>query len=89
MSEEWLELRPDHKGNFDELVARFEDGMVHAEMMTSGSIYIGLYWDDGRYCQTWISSKKRLKVHSEHGTGKPPRFTAQGVDTRPEDEPQP
>jgi len=77
-----LEFRPDHKGEFDEIVARFADGMVCVETMDDNSCYVGFYWDDGRYYQWWISSKKTLRYHHEDGMGDPPRFTAQGIDTR-------
>lgn len=76
----WLELRPDHKGKFDELVARFADGMIHAEMLNPKGIYIGIYHDDGRYCQFWINSDKKLECRAEPGVAEPSRFTAQGVD---------
>jgi len=77
-----LEFRPDHKGRFDEIVARFADGMVHVETMSNKSCYVGFYWDDGRYCQWWVSSDKKLHYHHEDGTGDPPRFTAQGGEAR-------
>jgi hypothetical protein len=76
-----LEFRPRDNGDFDEIVARFADGMVHVETMDDKSCYVGFYWDDGRYCQWWVSSKKKLSYHHEDGQGDPPRFTAQGVDT--------
>ena len=80
-----LEIRPDIDGSFDEIVATFADGMVHAEMMDDDSCYVGFYWDDGRYCQWWFSvEKKKLWNRTEHGKGDPPRYTAQGVDTRPD-----
>ena len=79
---EWLELRPDSDGEFDELVARFADGMVHAEMMDNKSLYIGIYLDDGRLCQWWIHSKSKLKSSVSPHKSDPPRFTAQGVDTK-------
>lgn len=78
-----LEFRPDTNDKFDELVARFADGIVHAEMMGGKSIYIGFYWDDGRYCQLWLGSKKKLWVNHEHGAGEPPRYSAHGVDRKP------
>jgi hypothetical protein len=80
---DWLELRPDHKGKFDELVARFADGMVHAEMMSGKGLYIGFYMDDGRQCQMWITSDKKLQINTEISKTDPPRYTAQGVDTKP------
>ncbi len=84
-AEKALEFRPDQKGRFDEMVARFADGMVHVETMSGKSCYVGFYWDDGRYCQLWISGDKKLKYHHEDGIGKSPRFTAQGVDRGPEE----
>ena len=75
-----LEFRPDHKGHFDEIVARFADGMVCVETMSNKGCYVGFYWDDGRYCQWWISAGKKLEYHHEHGNHGPARFTAQGVD---------
>lgn len=81
----WIEFRPDSKGKFDELVARFADGMIHAEMMTDKSLYVGLYWDDGRTCQWWISADKKLRHHHDHFEGAPPRYTAAGIDTKPDE----
>lgn len=75
-----LEFRPDPDGNFDEIVARFADGMVHVETMNAKGCYVGFYWDDGRYCQWWISSDRKLRYEHGDGLGEPPRFTAQGVD---------
>lgn len=72
-----LEFRPDDKGRFDEIVARKPD-MVHVETMTGKSVYIGFYWDDGRYCQLWISSDKKLSYHHEDGV----RRAAQGTEAR-------
>lgn len=78
-----LEFGPDHKGRFDEMVARFADGMVHVETMSKKGCYVGFYWDDGRYCQWWISSDKKLEYYHEDGNGEPPRFTAWGIDRTP------
>jgi hypothetical protein len=79
----WIELRPDDRGMFDEMTARFADGMVHVEMMSDRSVYIGFYCDDGRAQQMWIGCDKRvLNVRTEDASGPPPRFTAQGVDTK-------
>ena len=75
-----LEFRPDDRGEFDEIVARFADGMVHVETMSKTGCYVGFYWDDGRYCQWWIRSDKKLRYHHEDGDGEQPRFTAWGVD---------
>lgn len=75
-----LEFRPDIDGEFDEIVARFADGMVHVETMTDKSCYVGFYWDDGRYCQWWISSSKKLSYSHGDGQSDPPRFNAWGVE---------
>lgn len=78
-----LEFRSDATdGSFDEIVARFADGMVHVETMSDTGCYVGFYWDDGRYCQWWISSKKKLRYSHEDGQSDPPRFTAWGVDRK-------
>ncbi len=77
-----LEFRPDHAGKFDEIVARFADGMVHVETMSGKTCYVGFYWDDGRYCQWWISSGKKLSYNHEDGQREPPRFTARGIDRK-------
>lgn len=61
----WIEFRPDYKGCFDEIVARFADGLVHVETMHGKACYVGFYWDDGRTCQWWISSEKKLHYHHE------------------------
>lgn len=76
----WLEPRPNRDGSFDEIVARFADGMVHAETMSDKSVYIGFYKDDGRAHQLWISAKGELRYNEADASGEPPRFTAQGVD---------
>jgi hypothetical protein len=82
--EEHLEFRPDHRGEFDELVARFADGMIFAEMMDDSSIFIDISWDDGRYCHWWLGTEKKKLWHNfEHGKDEPPRYTAQGIDTKP------
>lgn len=61
----WVE-----KGRFDELVARFADGIVHVETMHKGGVYIGFYCDDGRGHQLWISANKgRLTYHTEDASG--------------------
>ena len=73
-----LEFTPDRKGNFDEICARFADGMVHVETMSSKGCYVGFYWDDGRYCQWWISSDKKLRYHHADGQGDPPLYAANG-----------
>jgi hypothetical protein len=82
--EQHLEIRPDSQGEFDEIVARFADGMVHAEMMSDKSCYVGFYWDDGRYCQWWFGTNRgKLWNNHEDGIGDPPRYTAHGIDTKP------
>lgn len=68
--EDVLEFRPDDKGRFDELVARKPD-MVHVETMTDKAVYIGFYWDDGRYCQLWINADKKLRYSHEAGFASP------------------
>ena len=80
---DWLELRPDCHGEFDELIAKFADGQIVAEMMSDKGIHIGIYWDDGRYCDWWLTSKKKLRHNVEHGSDAPPRYTAAGVDRMP------
>lgn len=75
---EWLELRPDDKGGFDELVARFANGMVHVETMNAKGVYIGIYCDDGKAHQLWISSDKKLRYNEADASGQPPKFTAWG-----------
>ena len=66
-----VEFRPRESGKFDEIVARFADGMVHVETMTGKTCYVGFYWDDGRYCQWWISSDKKLHYRHEDGIRAP------------------
>lgn len=67
-----LEFRPRANGKFDEIVAHFADGMVHVETMSATGCYVGFYWNDGRYCQWWINSKKTLEYHHEHGRNTQP-----------------
>jgi len=62
---EALEIRPDYKGNFDEIVARFADGGVHVETMSGKACFISIYWNDGRGCRLWISSDRKLEYHHE------------------------
>jgi hypothetical protein len=58
--------------------------MVHVEMMSDKSCYVGFYWDDGRYCQWWFGTNKgKLWNNHEDGDDEPPRYTAQGVDRKP------
>jgi hypothetical protein len=79
-----LEIRPDSDGEFDEIVARFADGMVHAEMMSDKSCYVGFSWDDGRRLQWWFGTKKgKLWNNHEIADGEPPRFIAHGIDRKP------
>jgi len=80
-----LEFRPDHDGEFDELVATFEDGGVFIETMSDQGVYIDFQWDDGLHCQLWITcgGKAKLRYYHEADHGAPPRFTAKGVDTKP------
>ena len=66
---ERLEFRPDERGDFDEIVARFADGMVHVETMSDQGCYVGFYWDDGRYCQWWIGCTGRGKLTYSHEDG--------------------
>lgn len=75
-----LEFRPDYRGDFDELVARFADGGVFIETMSDQGVYVDFSWDDGRHCQLWItvSGKSRLRYTHEHGMADPPRFDAWG-----------
>ena len=69
---DWLELRPDSEGNFDEIVARFTGGMVHVETMTDKSVYIGFYREDiGETLQLWINSKKPLRYSHERSKDAP------------------
>lgn len=67
---DWIELRPDADGGFDEIVARFADGMVHVETLDDRSVYVGFYKPaDGPTAsglQLWISSKGILNyVHED------------------------
>lgn len=77
---EALEFRPDSKGEFDELVARFADGGVFIETMSDQGVYVDFSWNDGRHCQLWITVKGRskLRYHHDDGAGDPPRFDAWG-----------
>lgn len=73
---ERLTFRPDSDGEFDEIVANFADGGVHVETMSDQGCYVGFYWDDGRYCQWWITCTGRGKLQYQHDDGhdKPPKF---------------
>ena len=75
-----LEFRPDHKGEFDELVARFADGGVFIETMSDQGVYVDFSWDGGRHCQLWITvgGKSKLRYHHEDDIDTPPRFDAWG-----------
>lgn len=63
-----LEFRPDSKGKFDELVARFADGMVFFEDLGENGLYVEFNWKDGRYCQFWASAKRGC-LHYNHEDG--------------------
>lgn len=78
MTEAALEIRPDHKDRFDEIVARFADGGVHIETMSKRGVYIDFLWNDGKHCQLWITSKGKLRYNVEPYEGDPPRFTSWG-----------
>lgn len=80
----FIELRPDHVGDFDELIARFADGTVHVETLSDNMVWIGFQHDDGRRHRLVVSSKKKLRYIEEDESGPPPRYTAQGVDRRPD-----
>src|SRR4051812_8756086 len=75
-----LEFRPDDKGEFDELVARFANGGVFIETMSDQGVYVDFSWDDGRHCQLWITVNGRSKLRYSHedSVGDPPRFGAWG-----------
>jgi hypothetical protein len=60
-----LEFRPRENGEFDEIVARFGDGMVHVETMSGTSCYVGFYWNDGLVCQWYINSARKLTYYHE------------------------
>lgn len=66
-TEPHLEFRPDENGEFDEIVARFADGTVHVETMSDKRCYVQFSWNDGRFCQWYISSGKALKYSHEQG----------------------
>lgn len=78
-----LEFRPDSDGKFDEIVARFADGMVHVETLSKTGCYVGFYWNDGRICQWWINSKKPLEYFHEDGQGDPPLSAALTKEPQP------
>ena len=74
-TEPHLEFRPDENGEFDEIVARFADGTVHVETMSDKRCYVQFSWNDGRFCQWYISSGKALKYHHEQGKDAPTPLT--------------
>lgn len=86
---ERLEFRPSYLGEFDEIVARFADGTVHVETMDKKGCYIGFQWDDGRYCQLWISSDKKLRYRHEDGVAMPRALASDPLLDRQEDSPPP
>jgi hypothetical protein len=75
-----LEFRPDHTGEFDELVARFGDGGVFVETMSDQGVYVDFTWNDGLHCQLWItvSGRSKLRYYHESDEDNPPRFDAWG-----------
>jgi hypothetical protein len=79
-SERRLEFRPDSKGEFDELVARFADGGVFIETMSDQGVYVDFSWNDGLHCQLWItvSGRSKLRYYHENDKSGPPRFDAWG-----------
>jgi hypothetical protein len=65
-----IEFRPDSRGNFDELVARFKDGFVFFEDLGENGLYVEFSWNDGRYCQFWAAAKRgKLAYNHEEGWG--------------------
>lgn len=73
-SRDWLEFRPDHNGDFDEFIARFDGGMVHVETTGAKSVYIGFYQTDiGETLQLWINSGGKLSYQHERSVDPTPR----------------
>lgn len=67
-----VEFRPDSKGRFDEIVIAKPD-MVHFEMMTKGSLYIGHYGPGDQILQVWVHAEKgKLVVYHETNCKAPP-----------------
>jgi hypothetical protein len=84
---DWVEIRPDEDGEFDEIVARFAGGgMVHVETMTDKSVYIGFY--RGReQLQFWISAKKKLHYHHEQSRLPKRKSTRLALAIKPKEQP--
>ena len=71
---DWIELRPHEDGSFDEIVARFADGIVHVETMDDSSVYVGFSkpaeGPTTSGLQLWIrADRKELRYsHSDMGS---------------------
>lgn len=52
------EFRPDSRGKFDELVARFSDGGVFFEDLGENGLFVDLHWNDGRGIRLWAGAKR-------------------------------
>lgn len=63
---DWIELRPDDCGLFDEMVTGPVD-MVHLEMMDEGVLWICLYRGEERQV-VWAQARKgkQLEVRTRH-----------------------
>jgi hypothetical protein len=53
-----IEFRPDSRGKFDELVARFSDGSVFFEDLGENGLFVDVSWDDGRGVRLWAAAKR-------------------------------
>jgi hypothetical protein len=53
-----IEFRPDSRGKFDELVARFSDGSVFFEDLGENGLFVDVSWNDGRGVRLWAAAKR-------------------------------
>lgn len=59
-----MEFRPDHRGDFDELVVRFKDGGVFFEDLGENGLFVDVHFDDGRGCRLWAAPKRGVLAYN-------------------------
>jgi hypothetical protein len=56
---ERIEFRPDSRGEFDELIARFSDGLVFFEDLGENGLFVDIAFNDKRDgVRLWVAAKR-------------------------------
>ena len=78
-----IDVRPTAEGTFDEIVAKNAE-MVHLEMLSPESLYIGIYGGGDRMVQVWVNAVAALSVeHSAEGVEAGPYPVAEAYTRKP------